>query len=336
LYQGAVSRERSQTAFAMTPVTMKCVLVLCLAVLSHSVEPEPDTYTTTFEGEPAPAPASGATAPVTSSTAQQLGSTSTEQDSVVDTSTSMAAGTTQAPMVHKMAVTVSLNNISEIISEAALMAKLTTAMTKAAGSGATVKVVIQFINIQSLFGGFSSINHDDIITAYAAMAGLNVSQISVNNQTHSSVAGGRRLLSDATVIANVPNTEGVDCVAESQRIIAANSASALTAQLKTVNSNAYANLSCTLPNPPIAAFSVTTEVTGTSSAPTAADVETEVGTAVGGTVTATVISSSPASSTSAAAATSTSTPGNIVGQDDHAPIAPMMTLWAVVYAFMMS
>jgi hypothetical protein len=207
-------------------------------------------------------------------------------------------------------------------------------VTAAAGSGANVEITVHFMTANAVYGGFPSIDADDIIAAYAAMTGINISQVTVNNATHSSLRGGRRLSSDAEISAKVENTPGTDVVAESQRIIAQNSAIALTNQLKIVNASSYENVSCTLPSPPIAKLSATTVVTGTQSAPTEAAIRTQVGGAVGGgaTVTASVttVTQSPMTPT----VTTTTTDG--IADTSHAPIAPMMTIWATVFAFAMS
>jgi len=261
-------------------------------------------------------------------TSSALATTSTTMSTaLVTTSTGTAVTTT-------ITVASNLNSITQYGSEAALKQQLEAGILAAAGSDATVVVEIQYTSVQSTYGGFSQINHDDMITAYAAMAGVSVSQVTVNNQAHSSIGGGRRLLSDATVVVNIPNSAGVDCITESQRIIAANSPAALLTELQAVSSATYANSALTLPNAPVATIAATTKITGTAVAPTVAAVQTQVGSAVGGTVIATVTSSAP-TTTGSPTQTSSSTvdPVSLV---DHAPIAPMMTIWAAIYGFAMS
>jgi hypothetical protein len=227
-----------------------------------------------------------------------------------------------------------LNNISNVSSEAALISQIKAGMAAAVGSD-SVQVTIHFIAVNSLYGGFSSINADDIITAYAAMAGINISQVTVNNATHSSFIGGRRLSlsqvspvssSDAAVGAKVENTDGVDVVAESQRIIVQNSANGLTSQLKLVNPATYANVSCTLPNTPIAALSATTVINWAQAAPDVVAIQTQLASAIGGG--ATVIASVTSVTTDTQPPTTPST--------DHAAIASMITIWVAAYAFAMS
>jgi hypothetical protein len=227
-----------------------------------------------------------------------------------------------------------LNNISNVSSEAALISQIKAGMAAAVGSDA-VEVTIHFIVVNSLYGGFSSINTDDIITAYAAMAGINISQVTVNNATHSSLSSGRRLSlsqvspvssSDAAIGAKVENTDGTDVVAESQRIIVQNSANGLTSQLKLVNPATYANVSCTLPNTPIAALSATTVINWAQAAPDVVAIQTQLASAIGGG--ATVIASVTSVTTDTQPPTTPST--------DHAAIASMITIWVAAYAFAMS
>jgi hypothetical protein len=343
---------------------MKCVLALCLAqvVMCSTSEPEPDTsFTTTLEDEPAPAPAlaastsaatssaaatssGSATSSAAATTTAQLArssaaATTTSNGNVVgDTTTTGAAGTatTSTPPAvvyeHIVEITVELN-ISGIVKEADLLDQLKQGVGDAAGSGATVVITIEYVSVTSVIGNLPSpINVDELVTAYASMTSMtDLSLILVNNATHSNYGGGRRL-AEAIVVVKVLNDANTDVVVESQRIQRENSAQALATELVKLNPSTYENLALTLP-PPTTQLSVTSVITGASSAPTASDIQVQVVNKIpGATVTASVVTVTVPPATG----TATTTANTNLENDNHTPLAPLITIWAIVYAFVVS
>jgi hypothetical protein len=246
------------------------------------------------------------------------------------TSSASSTSSTTTTIGHSIALTVSLNNLTQVASEELLLQQLTQATQNSAGTGATVTVVIHYITVKSTYAGFITINHNDIITAYAAMANISISRITVNNQTY--VSGGRRLTESAEILAQVDNEDGVDVVQKSKSVADANNAAVLLDQLRNVDPVAYATTGIGLTSPPISLLSATTKVTGTPVAPAAGAVQAQVASSIpgGGTVTVSVSSNAP--TTTAPSTTSYTWDPNV--DDDHAPLGPMMTVWFAIYAFL--
>jgi hypothetical protein len=335
---------------------MKCVVALCLAgLVVGNNEPEPASFTTSVAEELAPAPAVESSPPSTTlanpsttlaqdpeDTTAVATTTATTPSATTSSATTPPAttpfnGTTAAPApapthVHTITLGVTVNNISEIQNEAALIQSVTSAMQTAAAAGANVTVVLHHITVTSTYTGLDVINCDELITAYAAMVNISHASVRCNNASHSTVSGARRLL-DATMEAKITNDDNTDVVQKAKDVAAQNSGATLLAKLKEANPEGYANQSSiTLPDPPVTAMSLTTEVTGTETAPTVSDIVTEVQNEVPGGAVATASVSTV--TVPPATTTATTTASGI--EDDHAAIAPMMTFWAVLYACAMN
>jgi hypothetical protein len=214
-----------------------------------------------------------------------------------------------------------------------LLSLLTAAVDTAAGSGATVVTTIHSISVTAVIGNLPSpLNDDHIVEAYASMTNItDLSLILVNNATHSTVIGGRRL-AEAIVVVKVLYDANTDVVVESQRIQRQSSAEVLATELGKLNPSTYQSLVLTLPTP-TTAISVTSVITGASSAPTASGIQVQVVNKIpGATVTASVVTVTVPPATG----TATTTANTNLENDNHAPLAPMITIWAVVYAFVVS
>lgn len=179
------------------------------------------------------------------------------------------------------------------------------------------------MQVVSEYGDLPTIIVNNIVDAVAAMSGVNRNQITVNGQKHSLL---RRLLETATCITTVNSSDSPDIVAELKRIHSSQTADNFTSQIRIANATAYGDVNASM-TPAVIKVHVVTNVEG-GIAPTAQNVEQQVAAATGGTVMVSDISSS------GVASSSPKTGG--VDDTDHAAIVPMMTIWAVAYAFAMS
>jgi len=302
-------------------------LLACLVaggVSSTSLEPEPDMYSTSYE----PAPAADTTSSLDGETSTSDGETSTSP-SATGTSSAPASGSTTsaAPApTYTINLDVVLNRVENLTNEAALMSTIQQAVQNASTDGASVEVVIASVQVTSVFGNLPSIIVDRIAQAVADMSGVGLAQITVNGQKHSSHL--RRLLDTATCITTVEKSASTDIVEELKRIHSTQTADALTTQLRNGNATAYQNVNASMTSTPTIRFKTTTIVTGADTAPSTLDLTSQVGAATGGAVEGLSVTSSDS--------TPTSTSPVSVGDPDHAPIAPMMTMWAVLFAFAMN
>jgi hypothetical protein len=180
------------------------------------------------------------------------------------------------------------------------------------------------MQVVSEYGNLPTIIVDNIVDAVAAMSGVNRNQITVNGQKHSSLL--RLLLEKATCITTVNSSDSPDIVEELKRIHSSQTADNFTSQIRIANATAYGDVNASM-TPAVIKVHVVTNVEG-GIAPTAQNVEQQVAAATGGTVMVSDISSS------GVASSSPETGG--VDDTDHAAIVPMMTIWAVAYAFAMS
>jgi len=309
-------------------------LLVC-AAYAQSNEPEPEGYSTSMAPEPSPDAMMSSTGMEASSTGMEASSTGMET-SIAASSTMMTTGmpmnetTTQAALqTHVITLAATLTNLSVLTTEAALIASVQANIEGSLTDGGNVAVQIKSMKLTVTYDGFSEeINQataDSIIAAMLAMYNdnlLDFSHIVVNGFNHSSV-GGRRLSGySATVITTVPKTVNNDVVSKAKTFSDANNVSAFKAQLISVNTN-FSSLSLTM-QPVQIKLEVTSTVTGSISTPSTSNIISAVSGSLGGaTVTATIESS--------VAATSTNAP-----MEDRAPIAPVMTIWAALYAFVMS
>jgi len=306
----------------MMLTTMKSLLTFCLVVCSGATntapEPEPagEISTTSLLGEPEPA------ADTESSSSGPTATTSMPVSTTIST-----ASTTTTRMTHTVTLSVSLN-ISTFSNEATLLQQLSVGMESAVNnSNIDVVVVIQSINVKVVYGGLSQIVVDDISTAFAAMSGLDLAQITVNGNSHSIIT--RRLSSDAEVVGRVPNTANNDVVAEANNIISTASPTSMASQLQNVNATAYTGVTLSQQTP-VVSVEATSQVTGLSSPPEVEDIISQVSAATGGVVTATVVG------------VSTTTPlgpldafqgGTIDHTNSASTIAPLLAILSVIYAF---
>jgi hypothetical protein len=243
---------------------------------------------------------------------------------------STPAATTTTAVVHTVDLDISMSNLDSYADETALVNKIKEGLAAVAESGAAVTVVIQSIQVTTVYGNLPQVIVDDIAQAVKAMSSVPLSQITVNGQRHSSVT--RRLSESATVITTVNNTGGVDVVAEMKRIHGTQTAAAFSTQLQAVNTTAYQSVSASLDSAPTISVQASSTVAGVSTAPVVSQVVASVANVTNGTVSATVTPHGATPSPSPSPSP-TSTSRSYVPDGDDAPIAPMMTLWAVAYAF---
>jgi hypothetical protein len=264
----------------------------------------------------------------TTTSAAATGTGTTMQGSTSVAPTTEANGTV-LDQEHAVALTVTLTNISEVTDEATLIQQITDGLLAAAGGGSAsvTEVVIEFINVVSVYSNLPQIVVDAIIEAYVAMTSVARSSVTVNGEAHSQ-DGGRRLQSDATVKAKVTKTTGVDIVQASQALSQSVSLSVMLTQLAATSSYDTASLSTVTMAAITTELSVTTKVRGTATAPAIADIATQIGNSItsgGATVAVTSVTSNDVATTTAASV-----------EDNHAPVASLMILWAAVcYAFVM-
>jgi hypothetical protein len=192
-------------------------------------------------------------------------------------------------------------------------------------AGDSVEVVIDYVQVISVYGDLPTIDVDDIAEAIANMSSVDLDQITVNGQRHSNFL--RRLLETATCITTVNNSAGSDIVAELKRIHSTQTADAFTNQLKNVNATAYQNVNASLTSAPAIKIEALTNVKGMNTPPSKADIEAQVAIQTGGIVAVKSVTSSGVSSTSTVEATF---------EEDHACTVSMMTMWAIAYAFAMN
>jgi len=223
-----------------------------------------------------------------------------------------------------------MSNLDSYTDETALMNKIKEGMTNAAAPGATVEVVIQSIQVTTVYGNLPQIIVDDIAQAVKEMSSVAYSQITVNGQRHSEVT--RRLSETATCITSVNNSGSVDIVAETKRIHGTQTATAFSTQLQAVNTTAYQSVSASLDSAPTLSIQASSTVAGVPTAPISSQIEAQVANVTNGTVTASVTTQGGSPSPSPSP---TSTSRTYIPDGDHAPIAPMITIWAVAYAFAM-
>jgi hypothetical protein len=236
---------------------------------------------------------------------------------------------------HSIALQVTLGDINGIASAAQLLLSLKTGIQ--ASSGGNVTVSITSIQVSSSYSGMpAGFATNTAITAYAHMTNVSTSMVTVNGASY----GGRRLSTTADVVvsttadvvATVLNTGSEDIVTATKSVIGSTSVSAFASALVTTDPTNYANVtsSLTQTSAPAATVQVSATVTGSTVATVdAAALEASVINNVpgGATVTANVTTTSDATTTTTAPA----------GDFSHAPIvAPMMSIWVVVYAFIMS
>jgi len=233
-----------------------------------------------------------------------------------------SSSTTPAAPVptHTIQLSVELSSVDSFASEADMRNKITQGLQNASAVGASVAVVIDSMRLFSVYGDLPTINVDDIAEAVANMSSVRLDQITVNGQRHSSLL--RRLLETATCITTVNSSAGVDIVAEMQRIQGTHTAAAFTSYLRSINLTAYENANASLTSAPSVKVQVTTQVTGINAPPATTDIEARVAAVTGGTVAVTSVTSSGVVSTSSPAA-----------DLSYAPVAPMMTIWALAYTF---
>merc|ERR1711904_587066 len=123
-------------------------------------------------------------------------------------------------------------------------------------------------------------------------------------------------------MTTVPNDGATDVVSKTKQLSMANSAQAFQGQLST--KSGFASYNATMPDPPAVQIEVKTTIKGQHTIPPQVNIGTDVGALLGGTVSVSVVSSGV-----------TTTVADIP-EDNHAPIAAMMTVWAALYAFVMS
>jgi len=319
----------------MTSVRRICLLAFLFAVgtTSTGLEPEPDVFSTSDAAlEPAPATALDTTSSVEGETSTSFGATSTSIEptstSAPDTNSSGTSGSTTsaAPApTYTISLDVVLNNVENLTNEDALLSVIQQAVQNASTDGASAEVVIASVQLTSVFGDLPSINVDSIAHALADMSGVGLAQITVNGQKHSSQL--RRLLQTATCVTTVEKSSSTDVVAELKRIHGTQTAEAFTTQLRSGNETAYQNVNVSMTSVPTFKFKTTTIVIGADRAPSTLDLTSQVEAATGGAVEGLLVTSSDSTPTSTS---------SLVDDTDHAPIAPMMTMWAVAFAFAMN
>jgi hypothetical protein len=233
-------------------------------------------------------------------------------------------------------ISIDTSNLDSYSDETALVNKIKEGLTAAAEPGATIAVVIQSIQVTTVYGNLPQLIVDDIAKAVKAMSNVAYNQITVNGNKHTWPFPTRRLAQTATCVTTVNNTDGVDVVTAAKNIHSSQTADAFSTQLQTVNAAVYENVSSSSLSytAPTLGISASSTVQGTATAPTAAAVQTSVANATNATVTASVTTSGGGGSPSPSPSP-TSTSGKYVPDGDHAPIAPMITIWAVAYAFAM-
>jgi hypothetical protein len=203
-------------------------------------------------------------------------------------------------------------------------------------SGAAVSIVIQSLNIATTYGTFTSgvlqADANSIINAVLALAGYSGAGVTTQHLTVNDVFTytGRRLQAStqtAKVVTMVPLTG--DAVTTTHTLLGAltGSASAFETNLKNQDATKYASFAGSIEETPKVQMKVKATVTGQNARPDAAAVGASVGDAFGadliGTITAQVSSMY------------TTTPES-PESEDHAPIAPMLTIWVALYALVMS
>jgi hypothetical protein len=312
------------------------------------LEPEPDVFSTSFEPEPAVASDTtsteaqdGETSASVEETSTSVGETSTSVTSAsADTSSSAsptspaaASGSTTSTApesTHAIAINVDLSSVDSLTTESELLNKITQGLEAAAAdAGVSVEVAISSMQLISVYGDLPTIDVDDIAEAIANMSSVELDQIKVNGQMHSSLS--RRLLETATCITTVNKSVDSDIVAELKRIEATQTANSFTNQLRSVNATAYQNVNASLTSAPTIKIQATTNVRGLNAPPSTAEIEAQIANRTGGTVDVTSVTSSGVASSS----TQQNIPAD-VEQVDHAPIAPMLTIWAIAYVFAMN
>jgi len=339
-------------------VAMTCVLALLLLAVGTTstnleiLEPEPDVFSTSIEPEPALAADADTTSSVVENggTSTSLGETSTSvgvtstsvgpatssntpspdtSPSATPTSSAPSSGSTtsaaSAP-THTIELSVDLSNADSLTTEIKLREKIKQGLQAVVpDAGDSVEVVIDYVQVISVYGDLPTIDVDDIAEAIVNMSSVELDQITVNGQRHSNFL--RRLLETATCITTVNNSVGSDIVAELKRIHSTQTADAFTNQLKSINATAYHNVNASLTSAPAIKIEALTNVKGMSAPPSKADIEAQVAIQTGGTVAVKSVTSSGVSSTSTAQG---------IFEEDHACTVSMMTMWAFAYAFAMN
>jgi hypothetical protein len=302
-------------------------------------------FSTSFEAEPAAASDTtsteaqdGETSASVEETSTSAGETSTSASADTSPSastTSLAAASssttsTALESTHAIAINVDLSSVDSLTTESELLNKITQGLEAAAADVVvSVEVAISSMQLISVYGDLPTIDVDDIAEAIANMSSVELDQVKVNGQMHSSLS--RRLLETATCITTVNKSVDSDIVAELKRIEASQTANAFTHQLRSVNATAYQNVNASLTSAPTIKVQATTNVRGLNAPPSTAEIEAQIANRTGGTVDVTSV-------TSSGVATSSTQQGIPVDveQADHAPIAPMLTIWAIAYVFAMN
>lgn len=259
--------------------------------------------------QPAPAPAPATTAPPTT----------------------VAAATTVAPTTtysFNITASATLGNINTFTNVAALLTAIQSGIQSA--SGGSVASQITSVQVLSSFGNLPSAStNNKVITAYANMTNVNTSTVTANG---ASFSGGRRLqTTTADIVATVANT-GSDVVLAAQSIVSSTTLSGLASALVAVDPTTYAGIASnlTLTSAAAAKVQITSTVTGaTLSSLTTEALQTTLNTTLpGGATVSDVVLSLPGGTTVTNAPNSHSS---------YAPIvAPMMSIWAAVYALIIS
>lgn len=281
-------------------MTTKSILALCFA---GSVVCQ----------QPAPAPAPATTAPPTT---------------VAAATTTAANGTATSTYSFNITASATLGDISSFTNAAALLTAIQDGIQSA--SGGSVASQITSMQVLSSFGNLpSNSTNDSVITAYANMTNVSTSTVTANGASYS---GGRRLqTTTADIVATVAIT-GSDVVLAAQSIVSSTTLSGLASALVAVDPSTYAAIasSLTLTSAAAAKVQITSRVTGaTLSSLTQAVLQTTLNTTLsGGATVSDVVLSLPGGTTV------TTDPNT---HSSYAPIvAPMISIWAAVYAFIIS
>jgi hypothetical protein len=212
-----------------------------------------------------------------------------------------------------------MSDLTSFANTAALLDDLKSKMMESVEAGATVDVVIDHIKLKSVFTGFDVVVADNVIEAMVELLNNAVTKahITCNGMSHSSLSSGRRLGTEvAEVYTTVPNAD----VATAKTFQSSTDATAFGIKLTGVN-NSYASSIFSVTT--TVELKVTTTVRGQASAPSADVISTSIATLLNATVTVNVTTSGVSSSTNAP-------------MEDNAPIAPIIAVWAALYAFLMS
>jgi hypothetical protein len=211
---------------------------------------------------------------------------------------STTSTTTEQVRQFQNTLDIDLNDIAALGSQADLEAQLVSGAKNAAGNGSNATVEIHYLKVISRFGGFSQTVmtqeiHDDIIYSFSSLTGVDISDITADNVSHSN-AGVRRLLDtepDVVVVdARVHNTGSNDVVKAASDVAGNVSSSGLSTALKARNPQTFSNVSLSLPQAPKTSMSAMIRVfSPASQAPTAAAVQTHVGNSITGGASVTVI-----------------------------------------------